>query len=31
MIIFAIEDLEVHLNNKNLPLDKNAIQFKLLA
>lgn len=31
MIILAIEDLNVHLDNTNLLLSKSAIQFKPLA
>ena len=31
MLVVAIEDLEVHLGNSNLPLEKSAIWFKLLA
>ena len=31
MLAVAIEDLEVHLGNSNLPLRKSAIWFELLA
>ena len=31
MIAIAIEDLELHLSNSNLPIGKNAIYFEPLA
>lgn len=31
MLAIIIEDLELHLNNKNLPLRKSVIQFKPLT